>query len=404
MCRHCGSKDHLFIHCPFRSPDLKPKPWKEQVEAFDTAQEKKSYKCDIKLHPGKSSRVCSDGIDEFWADIRVHFNQSIYRDFAGIQVKGTGMLIPPDQAFIEPGDYILVSRTHSMRDEEIHEVLQEGVDKLRRVRPLSLGAVADVEENLLLRYNHFSLSHEGSSLGLDETRLLTNILADKDWKHTNEDEDLESETNAISESKHDLQEAINHILVSRQLSEYANADLTEDQVLRLHSLIMHDLLHIEEEGLPGEYRKVAIGVEGSSIPRSNHADVPPLMSRWFKESLVQCKDEAFIDFLARIHTQFQLIHPFRDGNGRIGRLVMNILLVKRGYPVLVFPTTLSAMFNHGVDIAHHGDTSFFSRLIAEALFSSLQAYEDAIGEQLLPSIEEIVGKENLVGRPTMVSP
>ena len=98
------------------------------------------------------------------------------------------------------------------------------------------------------------------------------------------------------------------------------------------------------------------------------------------------------DYLARVHTAFQYIHPFRDGNGRLGRIIMNILLVKQGYPVMTFPTTSSPLFNHAVSLGVHGleyhlenGEKLFSRLLAEAVFSSLQAYENAIGEQLLPT-------------------
>ena len=111
------------------------------------------------------------------------------------------------------------------------------------------------------------------------------------------------------------------------------------------------------------------------------------MKKWAK-SLVQGKDEHIIEFLARIHSSFQDIHPFRDGNGRVGRLVMALFLLKSGYPVLTFPLTLSCMFNQGVQMGIRGDYAIFSRLLAESLFASFQAYEDAIGVQLLPTLKD----------------
>jgi hypothetical protein len=404
-CRFCD-ENHLSIRCPQRSPEAKPRSWKDQVASFDADQDKKPFKCDIKLQPNKPpSLVCCDEISEFWKDIRVHYNQSIYRDFAGIRLKGTGTLIPPDHELIQPGHYELVSRTHSWNDEELVQVLQEGVDELKSQRPLDPEAVMKLEAELLLNYNYFSLKHEGNELSLDETAKVTRLLAGKDWKHATEHEELRNEANSISDSTNDVQEAINHIMVSQELPEYAKTGLTQEGILHLHSKIMHNLLHEEEEGLPGEYRKVFIGVQGSEKGRPNHADVPLLMNKWFMESLVQHDGENLMDYLARIHTEFQYIHPFRDGNGRMGRLIMNILLLKRGFPVLVLPTTLSMMFNHAIEMGHRGDRRLFARLISEALFSSLQSYEDAIdGAQLLPSTQDVFGQENMMASPKMVSP
>jgi hypothetical protein len=154
------------------------------------------------------------------------------------------------------------------------------------------------------------------------------------------------------------------------------------------------LLNDIEEGLPGEYRKVSINVGGASTLRPQFADVPPLMKTWF-HNLNKNDDEYILDFLSRIRSQFQDIHPFRGGNGRVGRLILNILLLKKGYPVLAFPPNLSVMFNHGIALEIRGKPEFFSRLLVEVLFSSFQAYENAVGTKLLPAVEDSLDFYNL---------
>jgi Fic family protein len=99
-------------------------------------------------------------------------------------------------------------------------------------------------------------------------------------------------------------------------------------------MIMHGLLLTKKVG--GEYRKVSIGAKGSQVSRPNHADVPTLMAKWFEETLVRQEGEHLFEFLVRIHSQFQYVHLFLNGNGRIGRIVMNLFLVKHGYPVQFF--------------------------------------------------------------------
>ena len=296
---------------------------------------------------------------------------------------------------MEPGEYTLVSRTHALSDDDLFRVLEQGVAALKEQRPLSLDCIKKVENRELLLFNHFSLSHEGNSLSLSEMRMLTELLASgKDWKRLIEEAELMANLQEFSQtttSKQDVREASNHILVTEQLAELSCQDISETLILQLHFSIMNGLLDRSEEGLAGEYRKVAIGVEGSAKGRPSSTEIPPLMKRFFEVTMVQTNDECLIEYMARIHTEFQYIHPFRDGNGRIGRLIMNLHLMKNGYPVLVLPTTLSCLFNHSVELGHRGDRKLFARLVGEAIFRSLATYEDVLEGKvrLLPTVEDV---------------
>mmetsp|Transcript_22043 Transcript_22043/g.47687 ORF Transcript_22043/g.47687 Transcript_22043/m.47687 type:complete len:167 (-) Transcript_22043:659-1159(-) len=166
---------------------------------------------------------------------------------------------------------------------------------------------------------------------------------------------------------------------------------------------MDGLLGNVEEGCAGEYRKVAINVMGDDWKRPQFADVPPMMKKWFSHDLVQRDGEHIVDFLSRAHSRFQDIHPFRDGNGRVGRFVMNLFLLKTGFPVITFAPSLSPLFNYGVQNGIHGNNEIFSRLLAESLFSSFDAYEKALGITLLPTVEESVDCSEKQGATLMTS-
>ena len=395
-CRQCGGK-HLTITCPLRTPEEKPKPWKQQQEEFFAQEESKPYKCRLKLHPGKIVSEYSDNVPDFWESIETAAGFSLYRDFVGIQRQDTDIVYPPNHPTLEPGQYSLVSRTFAYDDGQLQCIIADAVSALKELRPLSSDNVRKVQSDLLLQFNHFSLSHEGNDLDLDETKMLTDMLVGKDWKRVIEDSKVETEFRKIPGSEKDLKEAMNHILVSQHLQEIYNYDVTEAVVLQLHAWIMSGLLINTEEGLPGEYRKVSIGVMGSQRGRPNFADVPPLMKQFCEKSMIQKEKEDFISYLARIHTEFQYIHPFRDGNGRVGRLIMNLLLMQRGYPILVLPPSLSNMFNHATEMGHRGNLTLFSRLLAESIFISLQVYEDALNTKLLPSVHEALGLRFVAG-------
>jgi fido (protein-threonine AMPylation protein) len=399
MCHNCGTIDHRFQDCPFRSPQRSSEQWKVQAFASVATQEY-PFECHVRLNEGKSVLVRSETVEDFWQDITVAFYQSLFRDFIGIKQQGSQTILPPDTLFVKPGRYSLVARSHYWNDLEFDHVLQAAVDKLNALRPLvSPEVLHRIEEELVLQFNHFSLTHEGNSLMIDEIRLLTELLRNNDWKI---DANLEEEAASISDSKDDVTEAINHIVLSHNLQETAEQELTEELVLDLHGKLMQGLLLEEKEGLAGMYRKVKVHVCGSTI-QTEHPDlITHSMEEFFDDTLVREEGEKLFDYLARVHTAFQYIHPFRDGNGRIGRIIMNILLIKQGYPLMTLPTTLSSLFNHAVGLGVYGleyhlenGEKLFSRLLAEAVFSSLQAYGNAIGEQLLPNIEEVFGMENV---------
>ena len=113
------------------------------------------------------------------------------------------------------------------------------------------------------------------------------------------------------------------------------------------------------------------------------------MKSFSETTMVEKPGENIFEYLCRIHSKFQDIHPFVDGNGRVGRLIMNLPLMKEGYPILTLPTSLSSMFNEGVKEAINGRPETFTRLLAEAIFDSLQVYEKALGKQLLPTLDDL---------------
>jgi len=147
--------------------------------------------------------------------------------------------------------------------------------------------------------------------------------------------------------------------------------------------VTNELLENEKEGVAGEYRKVGIGVMGRKVPRPSPENVGPLMSRWI-ENAKQKESEHLFELLSRIHTSFHHIHPFRDDNGHVGRLMMNLILLQRGYPIVAFQPTLGSLFNEFVGKAIEGDEAQFTRLLVETLFETLVAYDKALEKTIVP--------------------
>ena len=380
-CRKCKEKDHLTVQCPLRDPNDRAKAWTDIVSNYQKKQDAMPFQCSIAIHPGKRTHISAEDVTMFWNEIREAQSYSLYNQLTGIVNKSSGTFLPLDHSPVEAGKYVSVGRTTSLTNAELFEVLDNARDALREQLPLSQERV---HSELLLLFNHFSLKHEGGSLGIDEIATIATCLDGKASKQEIHAADLDKLINDVPGSCHDITEAINHILVASKLQELAKRDVTETLILDLHKLVMDGILTNAEEGLAGEYRKVSINVMGSKHLRPNVADIPPLMARWCQRDLLQREDEHIIKYLSRIHSSFQDVHPFRDGNGRVGRLILNIILLKQGYPILVFAPSLSILFNQGVVHGLNSDYSIFSRLLAETLFASFQAYEDALKLRLLP--------------------
>ena len=107
-CRDCGG-DHFTMRCPLRSPgNRSTKQWHLTVEEFEASERAKQFQCVVPMHPGKFSTARGHTVQEFWEDIRVSHQHSLYLDFSGIQNKDTSRdqaILPMDHPSVEPGHY-----------------------------------------------------------------------------------------------------------------------------------------------------------------------------------------------------------------------------------------------------------------------------------------------------------
>ena len=84
---------------------------------------------------------------------------------------------------------------------------------------------------------------------------------------------------------------------------------------------------------------------------------------------------------AAAHTWFVTVHPFIDGNGRAARLLMNLLLMRHGYPIAIITKEDRLRYYDALEISQASDLTPFVRLLAECIGESLEEYEAAAKEQ-----------------------
>jgi len=120
-------------------------------------------------------------------------------------------------------------------------------------------------------------------------------------------------------------EVKNHQAAFRYMVQHLarNGKISEEFVLRMHAILMNG---IRDD--TGHYRNHAVRIAGSNVVTANYVKVPVLMKGVIEDISKGEKD--LISFASRVHSRFEQIHPFSDGNGRVGRLLLTAMLLKEG--------------------------------------------------------------------------
>ncbi len=192
--------------------------------------------------------------------------------------------------------------------------LQEQIEAFRGSGPLDEAAVKKLSEYFRIQHVFHSTGIEGNRLTLQETQVVVREgleLNDKPLADQMEVKDLDSAFSFFEECTH-------------KNSAFREIDLRE-----MHRLVVGH----SPEAHPGEYRNIGVLITGSEMRPPEPLAVPGLMDvlvRWMTQS-----DE--LDVLVRaavVHHKFAASHPFADGNGRVARLLMNLVLLRNGYPIV----------------------------------------------------------------------
>lgn len=219
----------------------------------------------------------------------------------GVYQEGRGWKIPADA--LKPADGRYKSK------ESILLIIDKKKKELDTKRPLTEGEVIRLNEEFIVEYTYNSNAIEGNTLTLRETDLvLRGLTIDK--------KPLKDHMEAVGHK-----EAFDYV---RELVK-DNIPLSENIIKKIHFLVLAD-----KKDDRGVYRRVPIRIMGAA-----HEPVQPyLIQPKMEQLLIDFKNsnEHIVTKLARFHIEFEAIHPFIDGNGRTGRLLVNLELMKAGYP------------------------------------------------------------------------
>ena len=126
---------------------------------------------------------------------------------------------------------------------------------------------------------------------------------------------------------------------------------------------------------PGAFRQHDIQPFPGGMMPPPWTDVPALMTDWFEDANAVCaRTPGFPTATADLHCRFEQIHPFLDGNGRTGRLVLNLLLVRCGYPPVIVYKSKRRAYLRALRRADQGDSGSLAELLARAILDNLYRF------------------------------
>jgi Fic family protein len=149
-----------------------------------------------------------------------------------------------------------------------------------------------------------------------------------------------------------------------------NEDIVEADILRMHHLFYHRI----DEAHAGKYRGVKVLITGSAFTLPRPGEIPDRMKHFIDELPEMRHNIHPVLYAASVHLKFVQIHPFIDGNGRIARLLMNLELLKRGYPVAIIPPMIRADYFQAIESGNKNDGIPFKELIAGVVLEAQKEY------------------------------
>jgi Fic family protein len=213
-------------------------------------------------------------------------------------------------------------------------------------KDLSDTALENYEESIYTKYVHGTTEVEGNTYSLRETDLTLN------QKQT-----------VSGKSLKEFYEIINFDKLKNELRN-RKFEVSIDFILWIHSII---LAHIEDEAA-GQIRNIMVGISGTDL-----SPTPPVLIESELEQLCKYYEENseifYIEKIITFHQKFEEIHPFIDGNGRVGRELMRLQLLDKNLPMIIINNKSREYYLKALDVGNTNDLKPHVDFFLSELFS-----------------------------------
>ena len=262
-------------------------------------------------------------------------------------------------------------------------------DELDQLRPLPPDVVARVEQKLRIESNYHSNAVEGNSLTLGETRSLILHGLTARGKPMRDHLDIQGHDDAVK-------------AIERAAKE--DQGLNEVFIRNLHRALLKEPYEVDAiapDGTPckrliaiGDYKSMPNNVKTSTgevyyftRPEQVRPEMTDLLD-WYRAR--EAEGEHPVIVAATLHYRFVRIHPFDDGNGRMARLLMNMILIKHGYTVAIVQSDKKTHYLQELERADRSeDLTQFIEYIASCCTYALNLYLRAARGESIEAPEDI---------------
>ena len=220
---------------------------------------------------------------------------------------------------------------------------------INRKRPLEAKRVQLLKDYYLIGLTYTSNSMEGNTLTESETKVVIEDGLTIGGKPLRDHLEAQGHANAYEYM---------FSLVKKKV-------LSTENILELHRLFYEKI----DKDNAGKYRDVEVLITGSKYSFPKPKDIKKMMEQYEKNVEEYMRNEHPVITAIKAHKEFVNIHPFVDGNGRVARLIMNLILLQNGYNITIIPTVLRSEYMHTLEKAHSDDTDF-TILILKCLIES----------------------------------
>ena len=233
-----------------------------------------------------------------------------------------------------------------------------------RERMLDRGSIRNLPEKTL--QESFILNTwgtnaiEGNSLTLDE---VTKVI--------------ESGMTVANRPVRDLIETIQHRAALSEVVSGKIGEINMKSALNLHNMIFHGVLLD-----PGKWRTVNVRISGSKYSPPRVEKLISLLQEWERHYMeMEMKREDVFFQAAEMHFGFESIHPFSDGNGRVGRLLLNIHFLNHNWPLLQILPHDRNSYLKALESAYHNGMNSLKSFFETNMARSLVFVLDMVGSE-----------------------
>ena len=238
--------------------------------------------------------------------------------------------------------------------------VKQKLERLNQLRPLTPGEVKRLQEEFMVEFTYNSNAIEGNTLTLKETAMV-----------------LEGMTIDQKPLKDHL-EAVGHRDAFLYIQEIASQEvpISEFVIKNIHSLVLMN--QPEDKGV---FRKIPVRIMGAYTQPVQPYLIEPKVTELLAVNEERKESMETIERIARFHLEFEGIHPFIDGNGRTGRLVMNLDLIRNGYPPINVKFADRKKYYDAFDAYYRdGSADAMTDLIAGYVNERLDEYLEILGQ------------------------